>query len=257
MKKLFTLLAVTAIGSVAFGQRLTDVSIQTIVEPSEFQSNAQNNTPVPINFAVYNDGPDDIMVGDSVYFAIIVTNMGNSIQFQIPNGANTGIVTFGSIMTRNVIPGDTFHFVANYNALLYAPTTFQVKVIGRVFMRNLPDLNFEGTGSSTNNTKESQIIWYNKDRFPLSNAVVIAEDITTYPNPAGESTTISVSTLQTDAATTVRILDLKGQEVYSRTMEAGTFDTHDVNTSAFENGIYVVQVSSGDQIRTGKLVVNH
>ncbi|HCS19932.1 MAG TPA: hypothetical protein DIW47_05115 [Bacteroidetes bacterium] len=256
MKKFFTLIMVAAISSVAYGQRLADLSVKTIVSPDKLESTDQG-TLMKLNLEVYNDGPDDLMIGDTLYYSMILANLNNQVITQLPQDAHLGYVTVGLVLTRNVNAGDTIHFLKDINIALLANNTFEVNVIASIFAQNRPDLVFEGSASNTDNRKTVKIIWYNKDKFPLSSGTVVMDGLTVYPNPASELTTIQLSAVEIGETTTLRVFDVNGKEVFIESKAAGVADSFELNTSLFENGIYMVQVSSGSQIRSSKLVVQH
>ncbi len=256
MKKFFTLVIVAALSTVAYGQRVVDLQVKAMVSPDKLNSTDQG-TLMKLNLEVFNDGPDDLMIGDTIYYSMILANLNNQVITQIPQDAHLGYVTVGLILARNVNAGDTFHFLKDINIALLATNTFEVNVMGTVFAQNRPDLTFEGSGSNADNRKVSKIIWYNKDNFPLSTSILVTDGVIVYPNPAADVTTISLSAVEVGETTTLRIFDINGKEVFVETKAAGVADAFEVNTTAFENGVYMIQVSSGAQIRSSKLVVQH
>jgi|GEM_PF-2406059 len=256
MKKIFTLLLSTLVGSVAFAQRVVDVSIVEIVSPSELNSTS-SGTVFKMNLSCKNDGPDDILTGDTIYTSWILGSLQNQVIDQKPNGANQGVVTISGFMTRDVIAGDTFHYVANVTSTYYATKTLEVNLIASIHMRNLPDLSFEDQSSSVNNRSIKKVTWFNEGKWPLSTGELAHENVTIYPNPAAENATISALTLDATSATTVRIFNLQGQEVFNNVLGAGSVENINVDASALKNGVYMVQLINGEKVQTSKLVVSH
>ena len=77
------------------------------------------------------------------------------------------------------------------------------------------------------------------------------------PNPASGNATISLAG-KTGSSVAISIVDITGKEVYSSVVSSlnGTA-TVDVNTSAFENGMYLVNVYSNGTKSSKKLVVRN
>jgi hypothetical protein len=75
--------------------------------------------------------------------------------------------------------------------------------------------------------------------------------ITIAPNPADENVTI---TLNTDHASSVKVVDALGKSVLNETISNGT---KSINVSDFKNGVYIVLVESDGKTFTRKLIVRH
>ena len=77
-----------------------------------------------------------------------------------------------------------------------------------------------------------------------------------YPNPAAENIAIDFS-LRAESAVNVSITDLSGKVVYTSNLgnKAAGASSLNVNTAAFANGIYVVNVLTNNGIATEKLVI--
>ena len=70
-----------------------------------------------------------------------------------------------------------------------------------------------------------------------------------YPNPANDSVTITTATYQS----MVKIIDVTGKLVYTTIIN----NQGNIDTSAFANGVYLVQISTENQpLQTKKLVFN-
>lgn len=73
-------------------------------------------------------------------------------------------------------------------------------------------------------------------------------DITLYPNPANESIYVSHNSIQ---ELSIRITDLTGKTVIT----SKTSTSNKINTSELGNGIYLVEISSGDKLSVKKMVI--
>lgn len=80
--------------------------------------------------------------------------------------------------------------------------------------------------------------------------------VTMYPNPVQSQANLDV-TISQPADVSLRVFDMIGREVY--TNNAGRLNTgkhtFNLNTSNFANGIYLYQVTVGDETKTGKFNV--
>ncbi len=253
MKKLFTLLLISLTGTWAFGQRVCDVSVQSIDEPVELQSE-DDKTPIPMNIALLNDGPDDLKAGDSIRFLMQVV-VGSQVVTQTTN-AGSGNVVFGGILHRDVTPGDTFHFVTSLNSQVIANYTFECSFVVGVLMFNRPDLAGEDQSTQQNNIKNKQILFYNKYRYPLSTSAVQKNGVAAYPVPANEQLTVSPATLDVNSPATVRVYDVNGKEV--RNVTFSNFDGQAViDVKDLDNGVYFVKVNNGEAVTSTRVVVQH
>lgn len=76
-----------------------------------------------------------------------------------------------------------------------------------------------------------------------------------FPNPAGESFTVLWQSASPQSAT-VRITDLLGQVVFDRNMENTASSARlDVNAAGWAKGVYLLQVKTGDAVKTQRVVI--
>jgi hypothetical protein len=73
-------------------------------------------------------------------------------------------------------------------------------------------------------------------------------EITIYPNPANESLSISHKTID---ALSIKILDLAGRILSTLT----TSGTNMINTSNLDNGVYLVEITTGEKKSVKKIVI--
>ncbi len=83
--------------------------------------------------------------------------------------------------------------------------------------------------------------------------------LSTYPNPANNSTTVQWSLTQ-ETAVTMQILDITGRvvgTVFSKTEEAGSYTTAiDVQQWNLSPGQYFIQLHTTTGVQTTKLLVH-
>ena len=256
MKKIFTTaIALALCATASYGQRLSDLSVQSIDGPTEMQSGA-SNTLINLNIAVHNDGPDDLKMGDTIYYLMQIVNDGK-VLLQTLN-ADKLFYRFGSVLTRDVVAGDTFHFVNTFDVNLVWQQTIEVSVIASVIVLNRPDLPLEDQGIFQNNFKTKQgVIWYNEAKWPLDVSEVNKGALSIFPNPSANSATIQFNYVDASTAAVVSVYDMKGALVYTGTQNVGDFSPIEINTSELNNGVYVVKVDNGEVQATSKFVVQH
>jgi hypothetical protein len=76
--------------------------------------------------------------------------------------------------------------------------------------------------------------------------------ISVYPNPAKEQISIDLSSMNNASDASVKIMNSNGMLVY----EGNASNSNEIiNTSSFNKGIYLVQVSAGNKISNKKLVI--
>ncbi|MHB1277337.1 MAG: T9SS type A sorting domain-containing protein [Bacteroidia bacterium] len=256
MKKLFTTAFALLLGAtMVSAQRLADLSIQSIVEPSEITTGATYST-IKVNMAVFNDGPDDLTTSDTIFYLMQVTQNGNVIT-QTPN-AHQLVVQNGGLLHRNVNAGDTFHFVVTLYTPVLQQETKQVDFIGAVLIRNRPDLEFEsGTALNNNFSSKTGILWWNEAKWPLNVANIDKGAMTVYPNPTADVAILNTLTVDASMETRVSVYDVKGKEVYSFSRKEGDMSPVEINTRNLDNGVYIVKLDNGQVQETAKLVVQH
>ncbi len=84
-----------------------------------------------------------------------------------------------------------------------------------------------------------------------------AIEVSVWPNPAQFSTTVHLRHLNLEP-TTLRMFDLSGRLIQEQLVQQDGGSSEIVlHTSGYSNGIYLLQIQSGTQTRTSKLVIAH
>lgn len=88
------------------------------------------------------------------------------------------------------------------------------------------------------------------------NEVVLNDIINVAPNPANENTNFNII-LRNNKEVSIDLFDLTGKLIDNITNTFMTKGVHSIsyNTSTLNSGIYIFQVSSGNEINSGKLIV--
>jgi len=256
MKKLFTtIVALGLVAGAANAQRVLDLKVDSIYAPYELNSTS-TNTPFSLNVQCSNVGTDTIKAGDTTFWSLGLFGSDAKLIIAFPQPQSSNVVTPGRVLTMDVAPGDTFHFQASGAIAARANQTAQVIGQIRAYAINRTDgIGFDNDPETTNNAKAYVYTWYNAEKWPLSFENQEIEALTLYPNPT--SGTVRLSNIIIGGETsTVHIYDLNGKEVYNKQVANG-FADHTINTTTFENGVYIVKVESGSMVNTAKLIVNH
>ncbi len=88
---------------------------------------------------------------------------------------------------------------------------------------------------------------------PGVNNNTVAVAVTLMPNPANDVVTVSVK-LPAEAEASVRVTDITGTCVYAKNIGKLLYGSVQMDLSAYAPGVYMVEVSAGDQKVTRKLV---
>lgn len=255
MKKIFTLLAAVAIGTGAFAQRNIDLSVDSIVAPTELNSSFSAGTTIAVNAIIKNNGVDTAFAGDSLWWNMLLTNEAASqiiLGFPSNNTNNFAI----QIMTRDLLPGDTMHLTASLTTTAIPTASMRVALFITAHMINRTNnLPFEPTASQNNNIRGRLMTWFTPERWPVGiNENVAGDLLNIYPNPATDKVTIESSFSDVTSATQLNVYDISGKLVYTTTASPMQ-RVFEVNTSDLKNGVYMVEVTAGSVINKSKIVV--
>jgi hypothetical protein len=148
-------------------------------------------------------------------------------------------------------------------------------VVNKQAVPSLSDCRF-----SNNQTSRTRYCWYQDDaaftnkrlayRFSPYSAtnVRLAEEtesqseiapvisLSVNPNPASSQVSISLPIAQDETAV-LRIFSADGKLVSEEQLNGSLLTNYMVNTDAWENGLYLVRIQSGNQVWTSRLVVKH
>jgi hypothetical protein len=105
---------------------------------------------------------------------------------------------------------------------------------------------------------------FNPDTYNASTVVTKVEtlsndsNISLYPNPTGDATTLSFE-LDKNETVTVSVIDNQGKEVYTSEIKDLSIGNHKINlnTSNLKSGVYVIQVATSNKVSRIKAVIIH
>ncbi len=257
MKKLFTLIiAGMALSTAANAQRSVDLSVDSIYSPTELQSGASGTSWI-VNLNLKNNGPDQILTGDTIYMGFHIANLQGQVILGYPT-QNPSQVAVAATATKDYAMGDTLHVVMPLSANgVTVNLSGYVAIQGSAYVRNRTDgMDFEGQSTNTNNSKLNIITWYNQGRWPVSVGQESADLLSIYPNPTTGFVTINFNLVDVENSTVLNVYDMKGQLVHTATSNPMEGEIA-LNTSGWNNGMYVVEMKAGQLTKKAKLVVSH
>src|SRR5690554_306563 len=80
-------------------------------------------------------------------------------------------------------------------------------------------------------------------------------EVVVYPNPATNNVSLILNNMEANA-TTVQILNMEGQIMFEQILTGKSdFDVKNIPVHAFRSGVYIVKVSSGEQLFNQKLII--
>ncbi len=94
------------------------------------------------------------------------------------------------------------------------------------------------------------------DQIEVELAATSGFGLTAFPNPSNEAITVRLTNLFKGVEANLEISDLAGRKVFSRELNAaGAYTDLKVDISTWQNGLYVIQATSGTNVETFRLVV--
>ena len=98
-----------------------------------------------------------------------------------------------------------------------------------------------------------------KGRFTIQGSGDVVENnlnnLNIYPNPANQTVHISFDVINKTNDIQIKMYDLSGREVYSKTFEATHQFNHTINVDDYARGIYFVRIDNGNQNAAQKLIL--
>lgn len=224
----------------AFGQRNVDWSVDTILT-NEVTSNTTQGSIFNIEAVFKNNGPDTVLMGDTVAYQFVVLNSNDQPMIAVPQ---TGLGAY--LFNRRFEPGDTMHFHLRLVLNTYYTTSFNCKlrVSSAIFNRTTPGgVASEQTATAANNIYVKPVIWYNPQGWGVGINDVEVSPIMLYPNPAVNTAVISFNQVNVTEQSNIEVYDLNGRLLHSQQVVAGARECT-LNTTNLQNGFYIVKVGN-------------
>ncbi len=249
MKKILLLCAMAVMSIGAFAQRNIDLEVVEVTSPTE----VRNQTPFTVRWLMRNNGPDQIQVGDSIFY-----------RFNIGGNIFPASGFYAAVMTANINSNDTFGFAAQANGLTFNSnaTSFVCLFPALVVNRGAANpINFEDTAQDNDNVACIENVNFIASGLSTGD-FKISEDkllVKTYPSPANNVLNFDVSSITVGDAV-INIYDLTGKLVKTETITVqgnGLITESKIQVSDLKSGIYVYEVKFEDFTTSGKVVITH
>ncbi len=197
-------------------------------------------------------GHNTIFVGTEkgVYKANVIDLYGGHATWT-EHGAFRGVPVKSIVQQTACLPSQHFdmHVGINTETYVFAKTKYPYAIYFGTYGRGIfMDMSYV---TDTVNEIVDTNYWTG-----ITNVDRGSNSVRVYPNPATYSTTLDI-TLTNDANTIVKIYDISGRVVYSQNLgrrAAGNY-LHKIDCSNFMRGMYLVNVVTGQQTATSKLIV--
>jgi len=257
MRKVYVLSLIMFIAAGgAFAQRTIDLSVDEIITPTQLNSNSSTGTNLSTEFVLKNNGTDDVKVGDTIIYQMVITSTSNQLITAFPSANQFAFV----LATKEMKSGDTIHVNRTLNTTAYFKQSVQVRYIIQAYIRNngtADPVSPEVAPGNANNVKYNEITWWNPQGWGVSVADVTTTNVVdVYPNPAKTDLTIDWNISNGNENREVVIYDMNGREVLRQEVTAEIF-TQSINIEGLEDGMYVVKMTTGEFSTTEKLQVVH
>ncbi len=244
--KLFTVLALAA-ANLTWAQRSVDM--QATLEAPLNGSTWQNASEVPFTVTLTNNGPDNLVIGDTLFFMPNVSGIGILpviLQEEIANGATVEV--FNDVLA---LEAPSTPFTADLCVTVLDPNTAGLTIGG------VPVLVTYDDGDTTNNTSCATITLVDDaDTGSAIRDVQLAkEQLVMYPNPANDQIYFTVGVDQSVAAT-VSVADMMGRVVKTQeVLVTGKQTELSLNVADLPTGTYFISLTAGDRVFVGKATI--
>ncbi len=246
MKKLFTLITLLSVLTIANAQRSCDLVISQYLPGNGWE--IQSGKPFDITIRVKNLGPADIKATDTILYLIkidanYITSSGNPLGKAfygqtIKKGDEITISLYAGLMLTHSIDGN--HQFCTEMSL---------------FNRAAADGSTDPNTANNTGCATVRMNKFSTGIDPNNVTSVLVNSIENFPNPATSETKLTYIVSQTNNVKIV-VKDLQGREVMqvvNNQQNTGIYqNTIDVSTLA--TGVYIIEYTAGDQVITSKLV---
>jgi len=237
-------------------QRTVDIEVTDILSPADLRS-GPTGTPIQITAVVKNNGPDSVFAGDSLAYQMVVRATNDAVIVAIPNRSLLAVTN-----TKDLGVGDTVHFTtiaARINA--NATPSFNIKLQATVVALNrntTTGITAEVAATLPDNTFTLNTIWFDQQGWGVGVETVNQRDmVSVYPNPSVDKVRVNWLVSSLDApSTTINVFDMTGKLVKSQESDS-YLGFAEMNVEDLYQGVYMIEVRSGDFVQTSKMTVSH
>lgn len=236
MKRIYFIVAVMLFTALTgFAQRSYDTAIE-LIEPATGYTIVADAT-FNVKFKVTNNGPDDILAGDTLIWGVLVE--GNLISQD------------GLVLTADIASGSDFVHTFPYG-LTDGSSATGLNFCVLAFVMNAGN----AVESDSTNQFGCQIVDYSTAVSIGGSIKEASDEVSVYPNPASDVLNIEY-TLVKESAVNVRIYDLTGKvvKVMNLGTEASGRTVSTIDVGDLPEGIYLCEVNAGDSIIQKKVII--
>ena len=229
MKKVYLSIIACAFALASTAQHDIEATLVTPVSGSSVSGGV-----VTVNFDLINNGPNDLVAGDTIYFGYTI----GTTPYDLTGASGSAS---GSILTANVPMGQglsTGDFTVDLSGAADGES-----VCGIIYGMGSASLS-TGDPNETDPTN-------NTDCFTVQNTSAISE--LSFENAVSVVTTNNFVTISSD---NIENLDYNVYDLSGKVVASGEFNsTVQLETGNFNAGIYIVNVSNGTERKSVKVAI--
>ncbi len=230
----------------SFGQRVVDLETVDIVGPDRIE----HGVPVTTTIAIKNNGPDSVLLSDTLVYRFLLNNQIPTAQINIE-------------VTKELGVGDTLHVSNNFQAITINGNSFRGDICATAAIINRSEADsvvweVEANDQNSNNRRCEEIDYIDSHGWNVGIGELgsfYSQEMEIYPNPANRYVNVSFFNPESGEAT-ISFLDITGVQVKSTSLQVGrTTVDHQVSIEDLKAGVYTVELRTGNYVVTKKLIV--
>lgn len=242
---LCTLSALLALNKTSSAQQ-REVDLQLILDAPTDKSTYQMTEPIPFTVSVKNNGPDNLVPGDTLFLLL----PDNSVQL--------------IFLAESIDNEETAEIVSTqFNLLVNTTTTVDVCVLlfddpsQQIELGGLPAAISYTDPDSTNNMTCNEIT-IESEPTSIATLEQVSDALSLYPNPASSLVRVPLSKMPAGTFN-ITVRDIAGKiQVMPSTYDVNLPDSEqyaELDVSHLSEGLYLIELSHDKNRQIGKLVI--
>lgn len=253
MNRIYSLLALLGLFFSASAQRQVDLEVTEMLSPTQLNSTS-TGTNIQVTAVLKNNGPDEIVAGDSIAYQVVLRTSADQLIVAIPNGS-----LYTRTMTKTLASGDTLHFRTssfNVNLKINSSATIKLQILATALNRGSSGIATETAAQLANNLLSKSMVWYNEQGWGVGiNDQEMTSVTEIHPNPAiGRVSVNWLLSSASDEPTELTLMDLTGNEILHKYVPSST-GRYDLDLEGVNSGLYILQVRNGEHVQSSRLSV--
>jgi hypothetical protein len=246
--------AMLTLGTASFAQTRS-TNLQPVLNLPGNGTTITSGVATPFKVSIKNNGPDNLIVGDTLFFVAEVGNaqiLAYPVTATVPMGQT--IVAFDDSITLTI--SQTTPLTADLCVKVYNPKT---EILTRNNGQDTVRVNYNDADTSNNrNCNEITV----KPAGPVGIfdlTDVAQEQLTLYPNPADKDAKFNII-LDKAENVVISVRDITGREVMRKDfgrVPANNTAPFSLNFAQLNAGMYIVELNAGARKAVGKITVQH